>query len=448
MKSGIYQIRNTVDRKVYIGQSKNVELRYKQHFGDLGRGVHGNQHLQNAFWKYGKDSFEFSVLELCPIELLDEREIYWISQLDAVKNGYNMTMGGGGTRGIVPSEETRKKQSELSKQRWENPAFRERMIKSIQKAAETERVSVIQIETGRIFTSVTEAGQSVGHGSSDISAACTGKCHVCGDYHWRYYTPEIEAILNSSGFDLWRASILSTGKTSPVVCIETGEMFSSIRDAENKTNIHYSSISKCCLYKAKSAHGFHWRYANTSPDEWSRKFKEVFLHPDPKAIRVVCVDTGLLFASINEAAQFAGVSKTAISYACQGLHHTAGKYHWKYESTTDKEYYEMQESLKNKQQDWKNRLVTILKSEERKHIISTATKKRWSDEKEREMMKNALKVAIEKRKKRVLQIETGVVFESITEAATAVGLKQSSGIVSCCTGKREKAGGYHWRYAD
>lgn len=448
MKSGIYQIRNTVNRKVYIGQSKNVELRYKQHFSELARGVHGNQHLQNAFWKYGKDSFEFSVLELCPIELLDEREIYWISHLNAVKEGYNITVGGGGTRGFSPSEETRKKQSELSKQRWENPAFRDRMTKSIQKVAEAERISVIQIETGKIFSSVTEAGESVGHGSSDISAACAGKCHVCGDYHWRYYTPEIEAILNSSSFDTWRASILSTGKASPVVCIETGEMFSSIRDAENKMSIHYSSISKCCLFKAKSAHGFHWRYANTPPDEWSKKFKEVYLHPDPKAIRVICVDTGLLFSSVKEAAQFAGVSKTAISNVCQGLHYTAGDYHWKYESTTDKEYCDMQNALNNKQLDWKNRLVNILKSEERKRIVSATTKKRWSNEKERELMENALKVAIEKRKKRVLQIETGIVFESFKEAAKAVGLKKSSGIVSCCTGKREKAGGYHWRYAD
>ena len=448
MKSGIYQIKNIINGKIYVGQSQNVELRYKRHMGELSRGIHGNHHLQNAYTKYGRDAFEFSILELCPIDQLDEREVYWISQLNAVKTGYNMTEGGGGTRGFYPSEETRKKQSSQSKQRWANPEYRDRMIKAIKQSAEAERVPVMQVETGIVFSSVTEAGDSIGHGSSDISAACSGKCYVCGEYHWRYYTPEVQAIHNSPDFDKWRLSIVAQGKSSPVICIETGELYSTISEAEKKTRVHYSNISKCCLFKAKSAHGLHWRYANMSADEWSIKFKNTFLHPDPKAKRVICVDTGLLFASIREAALFAGVSKTAISTACQGLKHTAGKYHWKYESTTDKDYYDMQEALRRKQQDWKTRLVDMLKSDERKSNTSSSTKKRWSDPKEKEIMENGLRAAVEKRKKRVLLIEKDIVFESIQEAAMAVGLKKSSGIVSCCTGKRKTAGGYHWKYAD
>ena len=45
-----------------------------------------------------------------------------------------------------------------------------------------------------------------------------------------------------------------------VVCIDTGEVFSSIRQASRATGIDFSNISKCCNGKLKSAGGYHWQY--------------------------------------------------------------------------------------------------------------------------------------------------------------------------------------------
>ena len=45
-----------------------------------------------------------------------------------------------------------------------------------------------------------------------------------------------------------------------VVCIDTGEVFSSIRQASRATGIDFSNISKCCNGKLKSAGGCHWKY--------------------------------------------------------------------------------------------------------------------------------------------------------------------------------------------
>ena len=45
-----------------------------------------------------------------------------------------------------------------------------------------------------------------------------------------------------------------------VVCIDTGEVFSSIRQASRATGIDFSNISKCCNGKLKSAGGKHWKY--------------------------------------------------------------------------------------------------------------------------------------------------------------------------------------------
>jgi group I intron endonuclease len=65
MDSGIYQIRNTENNKKYIGQTKDLEKRKKQHLYNLEHNKHNNIHLQNAFNIYGKDSFVFEILKIC-----------------------------------------------------------------------------------------------------------------------------------------------------------------------------------------------------------------------------------------------------------------------------------------------------------------------------------------------------------------------------------------------
>lgn len=448
MKSGIYQIINKANGKSYIGQSVNVEERMNEHLRELIKGTHGNKHLQSAFNKYGQESFSFSVLEKCPIKKLSEREIFWISHTQSYVRGYNMTTGGEGTRGFSPSKETRAKYSANSKKRWAEPNERKKLLKGLQKAIEAECVPVIQVETGIVFPSVTKAGESVGHQSSDISGACTGKTHMCGDYHWRFFTKEIESVLNTPAYDVWRSSILQSGKKQAVVCIETDVIYPSISDASKQTGIPCYSISKCCLIKSKSTHNLHWRYASMSQEEWERQYSNKFNKNGRNQVSVICVETGERFPSIKSAAKHVGVTKTAISNACRGLCPTVGKYHWRYESTTIEEYQEMQQKINNLRELWNRRRTELLKSKDRRHLASEKAKERWNSEDERNRLYNNLDSAIEARKRKVLQVETGVVFESISAAAKAVGLVQGSGIVSCCTGKRKRAGGFHWEYID
>lgn len=50
-------------------------------------------------------------------------------------------------------------------------------------------------------------------------------------------------------------------------------------------------------------------------------------------------------------------------------------------------------------------------------------------------------------KKKVLCIETNIIYDSFAEASRQTGLNRTK-IVSCCTGKRKSTGGYHFKYAD
>ena len=78
-KSGIYSIRNLINNKIYIGQSKNIYRRAICHRYELNNNKHSNSHLQYSFNKYKIENFVFEILEYCDISLLTEREKYYIS---------------------------------------------------------------------------------------------------------------------------------------------------------------------------------------------------------------------------------------------------------------------------------------------------------------------------------------------------------------------------------
>lgn len=98
-KTGIYLITNKLNGKKYVGQSVDIEKRWKQHMIDSKK---KDCAIYKAIRKYGIENLEFSILEECSVDKLDEREIYWISELDTYNNGYNMSLGGasGNNKGL------------------------------------------------------------------------------------------------------------------------------------------------------------------------------------------------------------------------------------------------------------------------------------------------------------------------------------------------------------
>jgi group I intron endonuclease len=103
-KSGIYSFKNKLNGKIYIGQSKDVQTRKRQHErGDTTN----SRRFHNAMVKYGPEYFEFQVLEYCEQAELDERESFWIEKLQSLyPSGYNLTTGGGAFQ--KHNEETKK----------------------------------------------------------------------------------------------------------------------------------------------------------------------------------------------------------------------------------------------------------------------------------------------------------------------------------------------------
>jgi hypothetical protein len=49
-------------------------------------------------------------------------------------------------------------------------------------------------------------------------------------------------------------------------------------------------------------------------------------------------------------------------------------------------------------------------------------------------------------KRKVKNIDTGVIYDSLEEARKSTYLKSSSSVRDCCVGKKLTAAGYHWEY--
>jgi group I intron endonuclease len=77
---GIYGIKNKKTNKIYVGQSKNIQKRWKTHMTELKNEKHRNKHLLNSFKIHGEDCFEFLVLEECEELELDAKEEEWINK--------------------------------------------------------------------------------------------------------------------------------------------------------------------------------------------------------------------------------------------------------------------------------------------------------------------------------------------------------------------------------
>ena len=95
MTSGIYRIRNNRTGKEYIGQSKNIEQRFKQHQNQLKNRKHTNKELQ-ADYNRGHP-FSYDIIKRSSSSdraSLDRLEEDYIKRHDSKRKGYNRTWGG------------------------------------------------------------------------------------------------------------------------------------------------------------------------------------------------------------------------------------------------------------------------------------------------------------------------------------------------------------------
>jgi len=132
--AGIYCILNKTNNKKYIGCATNIDKRWDKHRSKLENNKHENSYLQRTWNKYGKENFEFNIIQELERdkELLVLMEIYWIAYYNSFKDdggGYNLTRGGEGM--FEASIETRKKISDGNKGRQVSKETRQKISETL-----------------------------------------------------------------------------------------------------------------------------------------------------------------------------------------------------------------------------------------------------------------------------------------------------------------------------
>ena len=111
-KSGIYQIRNLINEKRYIGQSIELNKRKMAHFNHLKNNNHDNLHLQRSYNKYNEENFVFEILLYCEEFQLTDYEQFFVDQYNGKELLYNARLECvSSNRGIKWTEAQRKNMS-------------------------------------------------------------------------------------------------------------------------------------------------------------------------------------------------------------------------------------------------------------------------------------------------------------------------------------------------
>jgi len=132
LNCGIYQIRNIVNGKCYIGQSIELRKRKSNHFSNLKKNNGGeNRYLQNSFDKHGQENFVFEILLYCEPFELTRYEQFFVDKYKKLGKLYNFRECVDSNKGLKyssPSLETRKRMSKnhADVSGKNNPMFRKR----------------------------------------------------------------------------------------------------------------------------------------------------------------------------------------------------------------------------------------------------------------------------------------------------------------------------------
>ena len=262
---GIYKITNKINTKSYIGQSIHIQERWNEHLSKQS-----NSLISLALKKYGISNFSFEILEECNQEELNEKEMYWIKYYNTFKDGYNLTLGGDGTK-KYDIEEIYQKYCELlniNKTAKEigcgestvRKVIREYGIlneeQGIDKPVECINPKTLVVE--KQFLSLTDAAEYAGVSLSAISMALSGKHKTSGGYYWREIDKD-NNFIPSEKIKSWKIKVQQIDKESQEIL----NVFNSAADAaeylgKDRKN-GGSQISAVCNGRKKTAYGYKWK---------------------------------------------------------------------------------------------------------------------------------------------------------------------------------------------
>lgn len=207
----IYKITNRINGKVYIGQTtRSLDTRIREHFRQK------KSPISKALRSVGLNGFTATVIDHAHShEELDEKERFWIKYYDSlVPNGYNICTGGEGARGWRPTDEQRAKMRE-------------------------SHIGLAAGEKNPMY----------------------GKTGELNHFYGKKHSDETRKRMSEHA----KKRNLTNGRNPrarKVECINTGEIFDSVKEAAEKYGLARTSVNGCCRGHRNNCFGYKWRYVD------------------------------------------------------------------------------------------------------------------------------------------------------------------------------------------
>lgn len=241
MITGIYKIENKVNGRVYIGQGKEILERWRKHISMLKKDKHDNEHLQESWNKYGCSNFSFEIVCFCEPEEMNDLEIKYIKEYNSFiyddnSNGYNKTRGGNGLNGRVGDNAIKK-------------------------------TSIICLNNMTVFDSIASASEQLGVSKDSIRCVISnrkgyksaGVDLLTGEkLLWAKYEADKPQDFYDGLFEKKKqiANRYQTNenKTRRIRCINTGDVFNSVKEAGEWGNTNNIDKQIRGEYKSSGKH--------------------------------------------------------------------------------------------------------------------------------------------------------------------------------------------------
>lgn len=231
--TGIIYSYQSPSGKFYIGQTTRENKRKWEHKNNAERGV--KTKFYDAIRKYGYNNFIYTkIFETSSKNknnikvILDVLEEFYIGKYNSIENGYNICKGGGGTlglkawnKGISCKDETKKKISKANKGK---PSWNKGL-----KATLEQRIKLSNSHKGVI--SGKKGKQLTEEQRNKVSLGLK-----------KYFEDK------------------TTPNARKIICIETNEIFDSIRQASIKMGCN--NISDVLRCKRKHSKNYHFKYVD------------------------------------------------------------------------------------------------------------------------------------------------------------------------------------------
>lgn len=278
---------NKINGKIYVGLTCQKPT---NRWGKNGQN-YKNKYFKNSIQKYGWDNFEHEIIASNLSENEAKNfEILLIEKLDTTNRlyGYNISKGGDTGNGLSGINHPLYNVHKFGKN---SPHY------------------------GKKHSQINKDKMSEAH------KLLTGELN---HFYGKHHSDETkEKISNKNkGKHVGKENIMA----KPVICLETGIIYDTIKLAADENNTYDSNIVSSCRMKRNKAGGMHWQYLKDYQDG----IKIDIFKNTGNSKKILCIETGVVYNSIKQASLEIGVDTSCISKVCNGTRKSTGGFCFKY----------------------------------------------------------------------------------------------------------------------